>query len=889
MLSLIARNWRGAKERLALLVVGAVVISVGLTYVVALAQTSKGTVQQLLEERWRSSYDLMVRPASTPSAAERHLDLVEPNYLLGLPGEISLDQYEIIKGIPGVEVAAPVAVVGWVNLTLPMDFPLVTDPGVYRMTRTVGASDGRTDYRTTEVTYWLNSEGPAVKRFVKREGRVVFAGLPEDYGMQLLPQNLRGSNENWNWYGQLVLLVGIDPEQEARLVGLDGAVVSGRYFSAADVVRGEQVESRVPAGAGGGSFTRQIWTTPVLVSRQAYADTSFRFQLQKLDLDYRDELAMLEQVRARGGRRYLDGLPIQATVADYRLGAQDLRESLYRYLDEISGGRRRPVYPSQVAALPGPVEYHPADSPFPSRWPLCYRVVPEEVGFLKGIFRGVGLEVPMYRAVQSALPADPSLNKDPYLELSPIGFFDPNRLRLAHDPLNELPMETYRPAAASLVLDAGGRPVNPPVEIRPVESPGWFLTSPPAVLTTLEAAAKLKANPISAIRVRIAGSETTGETAQARAEAVAREIRDRTGLAVDIMLGSSPRRVLIHVCGSEEIPDLGYVEQPWIQKGAALTILRETRLGFSVIVGAVLVVAVLYVLSTTSVSVLLRLREFGILSAVGWRPGRVLFLILGESLLTGVLVGAAGVALAWAVASGSRMTLSPLRLAAVALLPPLVYGAGATLPARTATRVHPRLAVGEGEVGGGSLRLAGGSAANLVLADLVRRWKRNVLCVLSMALPILLLTVFLYVTVRLRGVMYTTWLGEYVALEVGPSHYFAAVFALFMAVLTTTDITWLNVSQRRAEMALLQALGWRNWQVRGLVLAQGVVLGWLAGLLGLAGGTLALALAYHAVPPLGVEVVLAILGLSTLTGLAGAVVPAWAATRGNLAAALRRE
>nr|BAL60017.1 hypothetical conserved protein [Candidatus Acetothermum autotrophicum] len=63
-----------------------------------------------------------------------------------------------------------------------------------------------------------------------------------------------------------------------------------------------------------------------------------------------------------------------------------------------------------------------------------------------------------------------------------------------------------------------------------------------------------------------------------------------------------------------------------------------------------LVIGGIGVMNTMIMSVFERTREIGILRAVGWRRGRVLQLILGESLALGVLAAFVGALLGWGVA-----------------------------------------------------------------------------------------------------------------------------------------------------------------------------------------------------------------------------------------------
>jgi putative ABC transport system permease protein len=59
-----------------------------------------------------AAYDILVRPPEAVSQAERDSDLVQPGFLGATSGGISLNQWRRIETLRGVEVAAPVAVIG---------------------------------------------------------------------------------------------------------------------------------------------------------------------------------------------------------------------------------------------------------------------------------------------------------------------------------------------------------------------------------------------------------------------------------------------------------------------------------------------------------------------------------------------------------------------------------------------------------------------------------------------------------------------------------------------------------------------------------------------------------------------------------------------------------
>jgi hypothetical protein len=102
---------------------GLLLVSLSLTLFLNLSRFSNESVTQDLQDSWRTSYDILVRPKN----ADAFLDvsgqrLIEPNFLSGQPGGITRAQYETIQAIEGVEVAAPIAMIGYLPIGLPHFF-----------------------------------------------------------------------------------------------------------------------------------------------------------------------------------------------------------------------------------------------------------------------------------------------------------------------------------------------------------------------------------------------------------------------------------------------------------------------------------------------------------------------------------------------------------------------------------------------------------------------------------------------------------------------------------------------------------------------------------------------------------------------------------------------
>src|SRR6266704_4003435 len=82
----------------------------------ATTQTTVVQANQIISQSWRSSYDLVVLP---PNAKNPSRQNIPADFLQSYDGGISMQQYALIKQLSGVEVAAPIAYIGYVGLPSP--------------------------------------------------------------------------------------------------------------------------------------------------------------------------------------------------------------------------------------------------------------------------------------------------------------------------------------------------------------------------------------------------------------------------------------------------------------------------------------------------------------------------------------------------------------------------------------------------------------------------------------------------------------------------------------------------------------------------------------------------------------------------------------------------
>lgn len=841
MLRFIWNSWWRNKERFILLLVGVLIVSTGLSYLIGTTQANNGTVVDELQKRWGSSYDIVVRPEGSRSVTE-DLNLLEPNYMSGLDGGITRKQYETIKQIADVEVAAPIAMIGNYNTDAVKDTYNFKEPGIYKIS-------------------FKDMQDTGLKK--ETESHSFFAGAgwfpPESDGLNrdISPQEL-GEFPIYG-YGSSVMLAGIDPEAEARLVGLDQATkkaTHSRYFTKEDIVN---------------DYGDGVWDIPLIMNSHEYVNASRTYRYEKVDIPLVKD-SMTETVRSimkKGGESYLKTLPVKDTK-EYYISTKQASKQLVKNILEDKVPENAAGSFDWMYLKPSAVEYRTIASPFAKRWPFTYQVTPQEVAKEVLISKRS-----MYRKARIFGDGTGSLENVPKMHLNFIGVFDPTKLNISKDPLTELPMETYFPAKAQWVMDKNEKPVNPVREVKPTNDPYDFLTKPPSMLTTLDAAFKLRGDKaISAIRVNVKGVETMNATSEKKLKSVAQEIEDKTGLITDVTLGSSPQLALTYLPGLKGESALGWVQQPWIKLGSSMAIFQEAKVGMSGIILSVIAVALVYVFSSNIILLYARKKEFAILLSLGWRPRQLSKLLFLEATLLGTLVAL----ISWTILGSFWLTtdhpIGLTRILLIGLAGLLIYWGGTLVPMTLIRRIQPFESMRSGEVSKGRRFVRAQGVLGMSINQLVTYWQRTILSTIAIALPTSLFIFFLFITFRLKGVLYATWLGEYVALEVGTMHYVAMGVALLIAILTTTEIMWQNVNERKSQLAVLKATGWQNGQIRTLVLSEGLMTGLFAGIIGLLIALAMIGFVYNQFPTSELGFLSIMLLIPMITGVLGALLPA---------------
>ncbi|MGE6488558.1 FtsX-like permease family protein [Paenisporosarcina sp. NPDC076898] len=332
---------------------------------------------------------------------------------------------------------------------------------------------------------------------------------------------------------------------------------------------------------------------------------------------------------------------------------------------------------------------------------------------------------------------------------------------------------------------------------------------------------------------------------------------------------------LTHLPGLEGEKALGWVQQPWIKLGSSISIFQETKLGLSGVIASVILVAIVYVFSSNLIMMYARKKEFAVLLALGWRPSQLSKMLFLESTILGLIVAFISWGILGLFLVTNSIETSGIRILLIGVSGLSIYLLGALIPAWLVQKIRPYETMKSGEISNIYKRIVKAeSVFGMSINYLFTQWKRSILSIVAIAVPTSLFIFFLFVTFRLKGVLYSTWLGEFVALEVGTMHYVAMGVALLIAVLTTAEIMWQNVAERQPQIAVLKAVGWHNKQTRLLVLFEGLICGVIAGIVGLGIALFIIFTMYGQFPTNEMTFLVGTLIIPVITGIVGAILPA---------------
>lgn len=829
----------------------------------AAATTSELRVQGTVAESFRGAYDILVRSPAAVTDLEEQQGLVAANFLSGTFGGITREQYNSVLGVPGVEVAAPLANLGYILPYVPLVLPVpveangagsqlfrvrqrwVTDAGLSHFDGDVAYVYVSTEHEMVEVDQTAREVVPGATDPLpvcetfngQSQTEVGFAGPFEPGPAELSCFSTRSPGVGGYFlagdepgavttFRPPVLLAAIDPDQEARLLDLDDTIVQGRYLKS-----GEEVSLEPLAGDAG--LDAQL--LPIIASTDTFVDSTLKVAVERLDVAPGTNVP--ELLTSGAAYQTLTGLEGNV-VEEYEVGTSTVYEQV---LDRLTG------QPSFVDAIetywqPGPVTYTGQQEQ-----PLQVEAVhPDEAAYPAGSRAPPGggdVGVRKLGRFTGQLIATGDIYQPPVPRV--VGRYDPNLLP-GFNELSEVPLDSYYPPAVR-AGDAASEAALGGAELRPTMNLSGYVAQPPLMLTTLDAAEALVrpeiyggAEPdsyLSSIRVRVAGVTGPDDVSRERIRRVATSIAEVTGLTVDITAGSSPTVITVALPAGDYGRPALTVEENWVQKGVAVEILTAVDRKSVALFVLVLLVCAFFVANAAMATVRARRTEIGTLRSLGWDRRKIFTTVLGELAIVGASAGVLGAVLAAGLVTMLALDFPLLR---IALIPPvalLLTVCAGFWSALRASRLTPIDAFRPPVIRSRRARPVRSLPA-FARANLLRLPGRTLLGSLGLAMAIAGLVVLLAINLAFEGLLAGNLLGDAVVVQTRTVDYLSVGLAIALGGLSVADVLYLNLNERAAELATLRSSGWSQRQVLRAGIFESLGLGTLGAATGAVAGML---------------------------------------------------
>ena len=613
-----------------------------------------------------------MRPPGSYTPLEAEQGLVRPNYQSGIFGGITLDQVSAIRAVEGIEVAAPVANIGYVDFGGRVEVPMQRylngdDQQLFRIRPTWAMDRGTSRFVGAPYYVYVSRNSTTVLPRVRYQRRSAFGWGDQPAYAEVVPGRA----------DPVPVCTNYEHDKDATRLETGRAPGSFGY--------------RDPYSPGGPFFSCfYLDTVPADLAnapegaedpRRLTARLSVPMPVLVAAIDPEAEAALWGLDRAVVAGRMLtpgdvvttdpDGNPVMPMViassvdVDQQLSATVERVAAPggRMLSDALSGEDDLV--GRVAALPGtpvaevgPIEsakfwadendrrlaesygnavdnyYTVGPSTYDDRGSdgeLTVRPAqnPEEV-YQSGLVGGLAPVGSDDAAVRPVL-GHPNAMARSVPGIGLVGEFDPSKAAGTED-LSGLTAETYvsplLPGADPASQEAlGNQPLAPSSNL------GGYAAQRPSLLTTFAGAEPLLQSsnfrgassraPVSVVRVRVRGVEGPDPVSRERLNLAATAIAQRTGLAVDVVAGASgvPTTVVLPA-GQHGRPELRLVET-WARKGVAYEVIDAVDRKSAALFALILATCALVVGNAAAAAVRTRRTELGVLSGLGWSAGRL--------------------------------------------------------------------------------------------------------------------------------------------------------------------------------------------------------------------------------------------------------------------------
>lgn len=584
-------------------------------------QQMNASIEQNIEEHARGTFDLLIRPEGSQTNVEQQLNLVEENYLSFNKGGIPLAEWESIRNLETVEVAAPVASIGYFtgqNNSIEFAPSLSSMYVEGSMTTTDGVHDyllAEDQNQFHEGMFLLEQDSFDLSSVQSSEIDGVEMEIEPEDVLDSLNGPFPGSRASYQIPAAYYSLFAIDRAEEEKLTGLDLSAFDNpldeslTFPHTGEIMAGDNYAE---------SVDRFI---PIVHLDSGGAPLTFHLTVDTLnDWSSEDTIALKDRI----------GLPkdepfyfaeneevleeLFEELQQYRTDSETIEIDLSKYT--LPFKQMQPVFneKGEEDQQIGGYDNIDASGKYYTTKPVAYKVADErlEIEVVDNI-EGI----PTYRELEE--------------HGEEVDMFQAERGEFLFIPVGSYSVDTHEDMLASSPL---GIYMQSPVTttdgtiVTETTKPGSFVASPAHGLITLDEAEYFKGEaPIDAIRVRIAGVEGYTEEARIDIEEAAVQIHELGAFQIDMIAGSSPHPMTMDVEG------IGEVTQAWTGLGAAVSISEEWSMAQLIMTSLFILSSIGYIINRFIFRQRTREDEKQLLKDLGWTSSHLRRFYLLENLL----------------------------------------------------------------------------------------------------------------------------------------------------------------------------------------------------------------------------------------------------------------
>lgn len=720
-----------------------------------------------LASNWRSHYDLLVLPKNATERERLLNGWIAPHSPIANYGGISIEDLEVIRKIAGVEIAAPLAIIGYSTVNgIDVEYIDAIPGNFYTVQHVKKVFDGLKTYEIqnkTELKRFLPIGTDPSSETIEMNTLADAVGTSE-----VISTEMKKPNE--------LLIIAIDPEAEDKLFTFTDSLE--RNVSLKDVqIDDSSSFAGIPMIPVVKLATSDVKMEEIIAINAVEIPKGFESSGNLLE----DEKKLLKtpevniafnSFQSKWNRNHValnvekDATYKELKIAKFASSSIDIFQ--YSPIEFSTNELEDEVSIPIVSAIPVAID-------------------------------GAS-ELPLYREKLAV--------KKKAFGIDVLDYYHPNRIKplLNNQWKAGEPVDVYTPHHSMIIEDGAGNPISP-TPLLPLPLKNTYSTGPPDLITTIEAASYFygAVPPISSIRVVVNDVVERTPENQRKVEKVAAEIEERTGHSVELMLGSTAAKVHIDL-GNKEVGAPGVVEEGWQKEGANWSIQEQVEQSNILLFSYTLLISMIFCYTLITHSLLRRSKDFALLRAIGWGRQKVVLALLLEVLLLCTL------SLLPLVAVNILFNLIPWReIAFIVSVCIFVIGLGYFSGSKKALRLSPRAGLkGEGADWKFLRFHSFNGLFTYSLHQLARRPIRFGLMSLVMGLTSFMGVLFTVTQKSLSDYLFLSFLGETIDLQLSGLQKTLFISSVILTFVTLFVLHYLNTTERQSEFAILRSIGWSN-------------------------------------------------------------------------------